>query len=101
MGRRISQRTAWWLGGGLIGLLVFGPSLFEMARISLMQRRLDRRLSQLSAEHERLTREQERLQHDPTYVEGLIRSTFKWSQPGELVIPLDAPPSATQRPNRQ
>ena len=79
----------WILGVSLLGLLLFGPGLYEIARLSVMQRRLDRQLIALTREHERLAQEQERFHADPTYVEGLIRSTFKMAKPGELVIPLD------------
>ena len=85
----MSARTRWalWLGG--LSLLLFGPGLVHLARLSLMQRRLDRRLADLSAQHDRLKQEQARLQSDPTYLEGLIRSTFKVAKPGEVVIPVD------------
>jgi cell division protein FtsB len=72
--------------------LIFGPGLYHLIGLSLEQRRLDRRLAELSKRQETLTREQQRLASDPTYVEGLIRSTFKVVQPGEYVIPLDEPP---------
>ena len=86
------------LGAGLVGLVLFGPGLCDWARMSLMQRRLDRRLAALSAERERLTHEQERLTSDPGYVEGLIRSTFKVAQPGEYVIQLEpSSPQSTRR----
>ena len=91
MGRR---RRSWLLAGALIGLVVFGPGAYSWVKLSLEQRRLDRQLAALSVEHEQLVQEQERLQSDPTYVEGLIRTTFKLAQPGELVIPLD---SSSQR----
>ena len=93
----MEKRTRWILGVSVIGLVLFGPGLYEWVRLSLMQRRLDRRLAELAAQHERLAKEQERLQSDPTYLEGLIRSTFKLSQPGEYVIPLEPSPS---RPSR-
>ena len=87
-----SQVVGWILGISLVGLLLFGPGFYEWARLSLMQRRLDRRLAELAAQHEQLEREHERLQSDATYLEGLIRSTFKLAQPGELVVPLDPDP---------
>ncbi len=91
---RISTRARWALGAGLVALLVlFGPGLLALARLSIAQHRLDRRLAQLDAEYERLARERDRLQHDPTYVEGLIRSTFHWARKGEYVILPDADPS--------
>ena len=85
----METRTRWLLGVGLAGLVLFGPGTYELIRLSIRQHRLDRQLAALKAEHERLAKEQERLQSDPAYLEGLIRSTFKVSQPGELVIPLD------------
>jgi len=85
----MAQRTHWLVAGGLAAALLFGPDLYYYGRLSVLQRRLDRRLAVLSAEHERLTQEQARLQSDPTYVEGLIRSTFKWARPGEYVVPLE------------
>jgi cell division protein FtsB len=71
--------------------LLFGPGLYHLLGLSLEQRRLDHRLAELAKQQDALTHEQERLESDPTYVEGLIRSTFKVAQPGELVIPLDEP----------
>ena len=46
--------------------------------------------------HKQLAQEQVRFQLDPTYVEGLIRSTFKFAQPGEYVIPLESRPSSDE-----
>ena len=96
MSRR--TRTRWMLAAAGVGLVLFGPGLFEVVRLSLAQRRLDRRLAEVEAQRARLTAEQERLESDPSYVEGLIRSTFKMAQPGELVIPLDASPTQSARP---
>ena len=81
-----SRWGRWGAGAGLLGLVLFGPGLYDLLRMSIMRRRLDRQLAALSVEQERLKREQERLQSDPAYVEGLIRSTFKLAQPGEYVI---------------
>ena len=86
----MATRTRWLIGISCVGLALFGPGTYELVRLSIQQARLDRRLAALKAEHERLAREQERLQSDPAYLEGLIRSTFKVSEPGELVIPLDS-----------
>ena len=81
----------------LLALAIFGPGAYQWARLSLEQRQLDRRLAALTAEQDRLTHEQTRLESDPAYVEGLIRSTFKLSRPGELVVPLDSSPSSHDR----
>ena len=87
---RLARRRTLWLVCGVAALAVFGPGLVELAQSSFAQRQLDRRLARLNAEQEQLTREQARLTDDPTYVEGMIRSTFKWAQKGEYVIPLDS-----------
>ena len=84
------KRRQWMIGASVAVAAVFGPGVVQFVRLSLEQRRLDWRLSQLSAEHERLTQEERRIHTDPTYVEGLIRSTFKLAQPGEFVIPLES-----------
>ena len=71
----------------LLGLvMVFGPGGLQLLRLSAIQWRLNRRVAALSAHREQLQREQQRLQSDPTYIEGLIRSTFKVARPGEYVI---------------
>ncbi len=89
----MSRRMRRTLALGLIGLMVFGPGMVHLARLCLVQRKLDRRLADLSARQDRLKQEQERLQSDPTYLEGLVRSTFKVAKPGEYVIPLDRRPA--------
>jgi len=85
----MTTRSRVFITWGVLGLMVFGPGMVHLARLCLMQRKLDRRLAALSARQDRLKQEQERLQSDPTYLEGLVRSTFKVAKPGEYVIPLD------------
>ncbi len=85
-----SGRTRQFVVIGAIGLCLFGPGAYQCIRLSLVQRRLERTLAELAVRHEQLLQEQARLQSDPTYVEGLIRSTFKVAKPGEYVIPLDS-----------
>ena len=85
-----AHRVRCWAFGVLIAVAaVFGPGLVAWIGLSWRQHALDRRLATLSAERKRLTQEQQRLETDPGYVEGLIRTTFKWAQKDELVIPLD------------
>ena len=86
---RSVKRDAWLGAAAVVAALVFGPGLAHLARLAWMERQLNRRLAQLHAEEARLRDERDRLQHDPTYFEGLIRTTFKWAKPGEYVIPLD------------
>ena len=92
---RAARFRRWGFWAGLAGLVLFGPGLMDLARLSLRERQLGRELARLSAEHGRLTRERARLESDPAYVEGLIRSTFKLAKPGEYVIPLE--PSASSQ----
>jgi len=84
---RHPRRFVWW-AAALVAML-FGPGFYVMARQACRQRALDERLTALEARRVELTKEQERLEQDPTYVEGLIRSTFKVAKEGELVIPTD------------
>jgi len=85
---RTARDRSWLIAIGALLLVLFGPGTYQLIRLSLMQRALDRQLAALSAEQARLQQETERLQHDPAYVEGLIRSTFKVTQPGEYVVSL-------------
>ena len=84
-----ARRRSWLSWAAITLLLLFGPGAYQLVRLTLVQRQLDRQLAVVAAERERLTREQERLESDPAYVEGLIRSTFKLAEPGEYVIPIE------------
>ena len=77
----VDRRSTWWLVG-IAALVLFGPGLIASIRLSFEQRRLTRRLEQLTSERMRLAAEQDRLRSDSTYVEGLIRTTFKYAKPG-------------------
>ena len=92
----MTKRLGWIVGVGLLALLV-APGFVELARISYRQYELDRQLEALRIERERLLAQRARLQNDPIYVEGLIRSTFKQARKDELVITLD-PPGASSGP---
>jgi cell division protein FtsB len=82
----MGKRTYRCISLVLLVLILFGAKAYEWGRLSFQQRKLDRQLTELSSEHQRLLEEQERLQSDPVYVEGLIRTTFKWAKPDERVI---------------
>ena len=77
---------------GAVGLLViaFGPGFISLVGQSWASFRLERKLHQLHATQQALATERERLTSDPTYIEGLTRSTFKVAKPGELVVPLES-----------
>ena len=72
----------------LAAALLLGPSLAQLAVMQVQDYRLSRELRRRQAVYDSLRAERERLQHDPVYVEGLVRSTFKVAKPGELVVPL-------------
>ena len=91
------EKRARWLGVVILGLaLLYGPGVLEQVRLWVQQRQLDRELSRLAAEREQLAAEEGRLKSNPAYVEGLIRSTFKYARPGEYVIPLELVSSESQ-----
>ena len=92
----MAKRPGWisWVIG--LGLLLFGPGLVEMARLAWQQRRLDQQLAHLRSTHAQLLAEEQRLRTDSSYMEGLIRTTFKYAQPGEYVIPLDGDRTAAK-----
>ena len=91
-------RRRTWIIGVTAFLVLFGQGTYHLARLSLEQQQLRRRLHALQAEHERLATEEIRLRSDATYVEGLIRSTFKQAKPGEYVVPLPVPSSRREKP---
>jgi len=57
--------------------------------MEIRQRQLDRQLARLKVQQEQLAAEEAQLRSDPAYVEGLIRTTFKFAKPDELVVPLE------------
>ena len=93
----MDTRTRRLIEVGLAGLVLFGPGAIWLIRLEVRQRHFDHQLAQLKAKRAQLAAEQERLRSDPAYVEGLIRTTFKYAKPGELVIPLDDASSGNTR----
>jgi len=87
---RLTRRgLVWGLGAAA---LLFGPGLYELVRLHVRQRALDRQLAALAGQQAALEEERERFASDPVYVEGLIRTTFKLARKGELVLPIDDEP---------
>ena len=78
------------IAGLLVAAALFGPGLYDMARMLVKQRQLDGQLAALATRREKLSTEQKRLETEPGYMEALIRDTFKLSQPGEYVVQLSA-----------
>ncbi len=81
-------RVRWLMGAALLAALIYGPGLVQLIRLRISGWRLDQQLAELHQRKQQLAHEQDRLEHDDTYVEGLVRSTFKVAKPGELVLPL-------------
>lgn len=68
------------------------PGFCQWIWLSIKQAQFDQRLRALDEQERQLSTQQARLEQDPVYVEGLIRSTFKHAKPGEMVIvPAAAP----------
>ena len=83
------QRRSQLLALSIILAVALGPGLAHQLWIAWHTRQSDRRIDQLQETTTVLQTEQQRLQHDPVYLEGVIRSTFKVSKPNEVVVPLD------------
>jgi cell division protein FtsB len=79
------RRIVGWIGGGLVVLLVFGNQGFrQLVRAVGEKRRLEKALAALRSDHERLSRELEWIQHDPSYTEYLIRKNLGYVKKGEI-----------------
>jgi len=74
-----------------------GPGAVQWCWLSWRSFCLGRVEERLTATQQRLAREHQRLQDDPVYVEGLIRSTFKFARPGEMVVPMEPVPAPRRR----
>ncbi len=85
----MAKRTRWLLALGALAAVLVSAGLFDLLGMSARQVRYEWELARLKREQARLLAQRERLKNDPTYVEGLIRTTFKRSKRGELVIPLN------------
>ena len=81
-----SQRRAlFWIVGALIAFVVFGNQGFrEMTANSQERSRLDKSLTSLRLEHERLNRELNWLKDDPGYSEYLVRKNLGYVKNGEV-----------------
>jgi len=96
----MERRKAWpagltangprFIGLIVLALVIFGPGIVYLLRLTVRRHTMEHRLRQLEAIQQDLIAEQKRLTSDAVYVEGLIRSTFKLAKPGELVVPLES-----------
>jgi cell division protein FtsB len=82
----------WWMAGALIALLVFGNQGFrEWIGAAREKRRIEKSLSNLRGERERLTRELAWLKQDNSYFEYLIRKNLGYVKKGEVEYRLMKP----------
>lgn len=86
----MATRSRWIIAVGVGLAVLFGPGTYEVVRLKLRVRTMDARLAGLAVRQEALRQEEARLREDPVYVEGLLRSTFKYAKPDEYVIPLES-----------
>jgi cell division protein FtsB len=79
------RRVYWWGAAGLAVLFLVGNQGFRELISSLRERhRVQKALAGLRAEHDRLTGELNRIQHDPSYTEYLIRKHLGYVRKGEV-----------------
>ena len=100
MGQQMSRTRKRWLPWLVAALLVFGPGMVAQVQAGWWEHQLSRQIAELRGVREELTQERDRLEQDPVYVEGLIRTTFKVANPDEVVVILDdagTPSSSTGR----
>ncbi len=72
-----------------VAALALGPGAVQQAVIACKQRKMDHKLAALQRSHEQLLHEHAQLLSNPTYVEGLMRSTFKVAKRDEFVVTID------------
>src|SRR5437016_196845 len=86
----------WWIAGGLGILLLFGTQGFRQLYTAWREKvRLDKALSGLQSDHERLTRELNWILQDPTYTEYLIRKNLGYVKKGEVEYRMIQPRKAS------
>lgn len=79
------RRILGWIVGGLVALLVLGNQGFrKWASAWREKRRLEKTLTALRSENERLTRELALIKQDPAYSEYLIRKNLGYVKKGEV-----------------
>jgi cell division protein FtsB len=82
---RAPRRIVWWIGGAVVAFLVFGNQGFrQLTQTFREKRRLEKTLTALRSEQERLTRELNWIQRDPSYTEYLIRKNLGYVKQGEV-----------------
>jgi hypothetical protein len=89
LSRLARTRKRWlpWMAALLFG---FGPGMVAQVQAAWWEHRLSKQIAELRTVREELSEERQRLENDPVYVEGLIRTTFKVANPDEVVVLLDA-----------
>ncbi len=79
------RRVLYWVGGALLAFVVFGNQGFrDMTARSREKKRLDKSLTSLRTEHQRLAQELNWLKQDPGYSEYLVRKNLGYVKKGEV-----------------
>ena len=79
------KKLIWWIAGGFIVLVVFGNQGFRQLIGTVREKhRLENSLTTLRSDHERLSREVNWIQKDPSYSEYLIRKNLGYVKKGEV-----------------
>lgn len=80
----------------LMGAAIFGGSgVVQNERLTDELQRVNLLNQDLQAQNEVLRREVEQLEHDPDYVEAVVRDELGWVKPDEvvLIVPRDGAPN--------
>ena len=83
---QLRQNRKRWLPWVVAMPLIFGPGMVAQVQAAWWEHRLSKQIAELRTVREELSEERERLEKDPVYVEGLIRTTFKVANPDEVVV---------------
>lgn len=81
----IGRRYLWLL---MLCAVVFLPDAWHAWQLRNTRVEVDQRLESMDSEFKKYQEQKHRLLSDETYIEGLVRSTFKLARPDEVVIPI-------------
>ncbi len=82
---RDKRQIALWIGGGLVVFLVFGNGGFRQWISAFREKkRLEKTLTSLRSDHEKLSKELSWIRQDPTYGEYLVRKNLGYVKKGEI-----------------
>ena len=82
----MSQRLRRWMPWVIGSAVIFGPGAVAQVQAGWWEYQLSKQVRELRVARAELSEERTRLESDPVYVEGLIRTTFKVANPDEVVV---------------